>query len=50
MPDIKNLFVTPLYRAQLNDHGAIDADELHASCYAIAEDDEAGQQWSEDNV
>ena len=49
MADIKSLFVTPLYRARLNEHGEIDADELQASCYAIAEDDEAGQQWSEDN-
>ena len=49
MSQTKSLFITPLYRAQLNDHGKIDASELEASCYAIAEDDEAGQQWSEDN-
>ena len=49
MPDLKTLFVTPLYHAPLSEHGQIDPDELEASCYAIAEDDEAGQQWSEDN-
>jgi uncharacterized protein (TIGR02466 family) len=50
MSSIRNLFVTPLYRARLNDHGeGVDADELEASCYAIAEDDEAGQRWSEEN-
>ncbi|MBD3665996.1 TIGR02466 family protein [Sulfitobacter aestuariivivens] len=50
MPDIKSLFVTRLYHAALSDHApAINADELEASCYSIAEDDEAGQQWSIDN-
>jgi uncharacterized protein (TIGR02466 family) len=50
MPQIKKLFVTPLYHAALSDiGGSIDPDELEASCYAIAEDDEAGQQWSEEN-
>ena len=50
MPDIKSLFVTRLYHASLSDHGStVDPDELLASCYGIAEDDEAGQQWSEDN-
>jgi len=36
--------VTRLYHAKL---GPIDADELRASCYSIAEDDEAGQDWCE---
>ena len=49
MPSVKPLFVTHLYQARLSDHGAVDADELMASCLSIAEDDEAGQQWSEDN-
>lgn len=50
MADVKNLFVTPLYRAALSDFGeGIDADELEASCYSIAEDDEAGQDWCEEN-
>ncbi|WP_236640790.1 TIGR02466 family protein, partial [Sulfitobacter sp. HI0023] len=34
----------------LSAHGpTIDADEFEASCYSIAEDDAAGQQWSEDH-
>lgn len=49
MSDIRSIFVTRLYQARLSDHGAIDADELAASCYAIAEDDEAGQSWCEEN-
>lgn len=50
MPQIDSLFVTRLYRAALSEHGpAIDAAELEASCYSIAEDDEAGQRWSEEN-
>lgn len=49
MPDIKSLFVTRLYHAALSDHApAIDAPELEASCYSIAEDDEAGQGWCEE--
>ena len=50
MSEIESLFVTRLYRAALSEHGpAIDAEELEASCYSIAEDDEAGQDWSEEN-
>ena len=50
MANLRTLFVTPLYHAALSEHGTpIDPDELEASCYGIAEDDEAGQQWSEDN-
>ncbi len=50
MPQITSLFVTRLYRAALSEHGAkIDQQELEASCYAIAEDDEAGQDWCEEN-
>jgi len=45
MAQISSLFVTRLYRAALNNHGAIDPAELEASCYSIAEDDEAGQDW-----
>ena len=45
------LFVTPLYRAGLNDLAKkkVDYAELAASCNAIAEDDEAGQDWCEAN-
>ncbi|RKF16483.1 hypothetical protein D6850_02730 [Roseovarius spongiae] len=50
MADIRSLFVTRLYRAPLADGGGrIDADELAASCLSIAEDDEAGQDWCEEN-
>lgn len=48
MSQIKSLFVTRLYHAQLAEHGpAIDPDEFYESCYSIAEDDEAGQNWCE---
>ncbi len=50
MAQISSLFVTRLYHAKLAEHGApIDGAELEASCYAIAEDDEAGQRWCEEN-
>lgn len=50
MSDIQSLFVTRLYRAPLAEFGKpIDPDELEHSCYAIAEDDEAGQNWCEEN-
>ncbi|MDQ2093885.1 2OG-Fe(II) oxygenase family protein [Rhodalgimonas zhirmunskyi] len=50
MAQIDSLFVTRLYRARLSEHGpTIDADELEASCFSIAEDDEAGQDWCEEN-
>lgn len=50
MAQISSLFVTRLYRAALAEHGpAIDAAELEASCYSVAEDDAAGQKWCEDN-
>lgn len=50
MAQIESLFVTRLYRAKLSEHGtAIDPEELEASCYSIAEDDEAGQAWCEKN-
>ena len=44
MTTIRSLFPTRLYHSTLAD---IDTDELEASCYAIAEDDEAGQEWCE---
>ena len=51
MAEISSLFVTRLYRATLNDLAKkkVDYAELRAACEAIAEDDEAGQQWCEDN-
>jgi uncharacterized protein (TIGR02466 family) len=50
MSQIESLFVTRIYRAELNEFGpGVDPDELEASCYGIAEDDEAGQDWCEEN-
>jgi uncharacterized protein (TIGR02466 family) len=50
MPEIGSLFATRLYRARLADLGKpVDGQELEASCLAIAEDDEAGQDWCEAN-
>ncbi|MDU9002887.1 2OG-Fe(II) oxygenase family protein [Sedimentitalea todarodis] len=49
MPQIESLFVTRLYRAALNEFGEISPDELETSCFSIAGDDEAGQDWCEEN-
>ena len=50
MSSTESLFVTPLYRARLDEAGApIDASELEASCWSIAQDDEAGQDWCDEN-
>ena len=50
MSTIDSLFVTRLYRAALAEQGKpIDVAELEASCWSIAADDEAGQQWCEEN-
>ena len=50
MPKTSSLFVTRLYRAALAEHApAVDPGELERSCLAIAEDDEAGQDWCEAN-
>lgn len=50
MADLSTLFVTRLYHAALSEQGpAVDTDELEASCWSIAQDDEAGQSWCEDN-
>ncbi|SLN72889.1 hypothetical protein ROA7450_04074 [Roseovarius albus] len=51
MSQIESLFATRLYRAALSEHGApIDPQEMEVSCYSIAEDDEAGQDWCEANA
>ncbi len=48
MSEIRSLFATRLYHAKLSEHGnPIDPVELEDSCLAIAEDDEAGQDWCE---
>jgi uncharacterized protein (TIGR02466 family) len=50
MSDIKSLFATRLYQTSLTKLGqAVDSSELENSCLAIAEDDEAGQAWCEEN-
>jgi uncharacterized protein (TIGR02466 family) len=51
MSEISTLFVTRLYRAKLNELAKrkIDTDELLETCYSVAEDDEAGQEWCEAN-
>jgi uncharacterized protein (TIGR02466 family) len=50
MSQITSLFVTRLYHAKLSELGKpVDGGELEASCYAIAEDDEAGQRWCNEN-
>jgi uncharacterized protein (TIGR02466 family) len=51
MAEIANLFVTRLYRADVNSLAKkkIDYAELAGACNAIAEDDEAGQEWCEAN-
>jgi len=50
MSQITSLFVTRLYRAKLSEHGQpIDPSEFENSCLSIAEDDEAGQLWCEQN-
>jgi uncharacterized protein (TIGR02466 family) len=50
MSQIESLFVTRLYRAALSELGTSpDLAELESSCLSIAEDDEAGQRWCEEN-
>lgn len=50
MAQIESLFVTRLYRAALSEFDPkIDPQELESSCLVIAEDDEAGQEWCEQN-
>ena len=46
----RSYFVTPIYHAALGDHGQnIMMPELETSCWSIAEDDEAGQEWCNEN-
>ncbi|MEO0389468.1 MAG: TIGR02466 family protein [Pseudomonadota bacterium] len=45
MASLTSLFATTLYRESLG----IDIAEVETSCYAIAEDDEAGHDWCEAN-
>ena len=49
MAKTKLLFSTPLYHASLADSGNFDMSELEKSCWSIAQDDEAGQKWCDEN-
>jgi uncharacterized protein (TIGR02466 family) len=51
MAEISSLFVTRLYRAKLNELAKtkVDYKELLQTCESMAEDDEAGQAWCEEN-
>jgi len=48
MPQIKSLFVTKLYRSELEEAAAPLA-EIEATCRSLAADDEAGQAWCAKN-
>ena len=49
MAKTKLLFSTPLYHASLSETENFDMDELEKSCWSIAQDDEAGQKWCDEN-
>jgi len=49
MAKTKLLFSTPLYHASSADSGNFDMGELEKSCWSIAQDDEAGQKWCDEN-
>ena len=49
MAKTKLLFSTPLYHASLADSENLDMGELEKSCWSIAQDDEAGQKWCDEN-
>ena len=49
MTKINAVFSTPLYHASLTEQGDIDLDNIERSCWSIAQDDEAGQKWCEEN-
>ena len=49
MSKTKLLFSTPIYQAKLSEVGKVDMLEIEKSCWSIAEDDEAGQKWCEEN-
>ena len=49
MAKTKLLFSTPLYHASIADSGNFDMGKLEKSCWSIAQDDEAGQKWCDEN-
>src|SRR5690606_10340185 len=48
MAEISTLFVTKLYRARLEEAGALNR-ELAAACRSIAREDAAGRRWSREH-
>ena len=49
MAKTKLLFSTPLYHASLSESGPFDLGQLEQSCWSIAQEDEAGQKWCDEN-
>ena len=49
MKEIKTVFATSLYHAPLTAQGDVDLGDIERSCWSIAEDDEAGQNWCNEN-
>ena len=50
MSDILDLFITRIYHSPINKYGIkINSSELEATCYSVANDDGAGQDWCEKN-
>ena len=49
MKEIKTVFATPLYHAHLTTQGDVDLGDIERSCWSIAHDDEAGQNWCKEN-
>ena len=49
MAKTKLLFSTQLYHASLSESENFNMDELEKSCWSIAQDDEAGQKWCDEN-
>ena len=49
MAKTKLLFSTPLYHASLSESGTFDLGQLEKSCWSIAQEDEAGQKWCDEN-
>ena len=49
MKEITTVFATPLYQAPLAAQGDVDLGDIERSCWSIAQDDEAGQNWCTEN-
>ena len=49
MKEITTVFATPLYHAPLTTQGDVDLGDIERSCWSIAQDDEAGQNWCTEN-